>query len=144
MNTQEVQRCLGYLCAAFPNAPMTDATAAIWLEHLVGYEAEDGMVAVRRIIAESTFFPSIAEFVTQATAARTNRRRREAPWDGFDVALPAGPQTSSERAQIAKLAGMCRDVVQRSKALGTHDHHGPKPCPVCGGVRKSARDRVQT
>lgn len=60
MTRNEVAALLAVCAAAFPHVRVTKETATIYAEMLADLDAEPAMRAVRRLIASSQYFPSIA------------------------------------------------------------------------------------
>lgn len=93
-------------------------------------------VAVRLVEKEERF-PTPARF--NAERAGVERERYEAIRAAAPVQgqIPPVPITREERAEwIAEMRRMLTPLGRR----GTrgHDHRGPEPCPVCGGISPDA------
>ena len=128
MTPAGVAQLLGYLSIAYPRPNPPDAfTPDLWMEQLAAIDDEVALAAAKRWVHEQKWMPSVAEI---AQACRTivaveDMRRR---------ALPSGHlDREASVAARDEVTGELREVLAR-KALAEHDHHGPAPCPVCGGV----------
>lgn len=85
MTPDEAGALFDLLCAAYPTAKPSEATADLWLAELRRLDPAVGDAAVRSLIAGSRFWPSVAELHEQVTVAREHaarvareRERREA------------------------------------------------------------------
>jgi hypothetical protein len=128
MNRNEATTVLGALAAAWPNTTVSEQTALVWMDSLSDIDADDAMTAARRLIRKQHWFPSIHQFITEAEAEAHARRNRSADALG----LPKAPWKASEPP--VRLVAAARRLLADAKAA-QHDHHGPHPCPICGGVR---------
>jgi hypothetical protein len=123
MNVQETAAVLAYFGAAFPNMDITDDTADVWAFELRDIHADFAEEAMRNVVKESEFPPTIARFreaVQHVARARTLRK----PVPALD-----GPASVMPAEVIAELRANLKDWSSRK-----HDHRGPGPCPVCGSV----------
>jgi hypothetical protein len=155
-------RVLDLLLAAYPNVELEEPTMALWVGALSHLDADDANAAVRQVIAESDFFPSIAKF-REVLAGVTRPHRDESPerWrgitdcpscsgtgfvqdaDGRDWLCRCGTRGSELRLDRAlppgtpdpeRFAHIVAEVRDKLRQRGTrgHWHGGPRPVP---GVR---------
>lgn len=71
MNRAEVAKVLAVCSAAFPHVNVTRETAAVYAEMLADLDPQHAQQAIRRLLATSHFFPSIAA-IREATIAVAN------------------------------------------------------------------------
>lgn len=145
MNEREVATVLGIFHAAFPAAQITEQTPMVWASKLAGIDLRDGMAAADSLIGTAKFFPSLAEFLesvrsevrirTGNTEGRTPQNTRTDP-----AVAELDESTSYSREEIEEnRAGVSRHVraVLAAQRGRQHDHRGPNPCSVCGGMRSA-------
>jgi hypothetical protein len=124
----EATQVLAILSAAWPNQQVSRETAQLWLGMLAELDQRDAMAAARDAVRQDQWFPTIARFLQLAEARKHGRRNREATERGLPSAHRAAPPNpelmKATRRLIAERQGQ------------HHNHHGPGPCPVCGGVAK--------
>lgn len=77
MNEYEVSKLLAVLAAAFPRFEVDDMKVNVWHEMLGDIPYDVAQVAVKKLILENTFPPSIAE-VRKAVTEITNSRLKTA------------------------------------------------------------------
>jgi hypothetical protein len=133
VNQRNATAVLGVLSAAWPNQDVSEQTATVWMEMLDAVEVEDAMTAARKLVRTSHWFPSIAQFLNETHAEEHARRNRHAARYG----LPRNHQTVPPPP---RLLAACRELLEEMKGK-RHDHHGPAPCPVCGGINPNPKDR---
>lgn len=128
MNARDTAAVLGILSAAWPNQAITAETASVWRDILADIESADAMHAARALVKREHWFPSIAQFRSEAEAHAHARRNKRAASHG----LPASPQTPTPDGH-RRFVEAARQMLaeQRGKR---HWHGGPQPCPVCGGM----------
>ena len=135
MTPAGVAQLLGYLTIAYPRPNPPDAfTPDLWMEQLATVDDDVAITAAKQWVHEQKWMPSVAEIAAacrQATRHEEMRRR----------ALPSG-HVDREASVAARdeVTGELREVLAR-KALAEHDHRGPAPCPVCGGMAGKLGDQ---
>lgn len=136
MNDQQGAVVLGVLTAAWPKQEMPDPTVDLWLSVLTELHPDDARAAANTVVRNDQWFPSIARFLEAAGVAKRARQCREAEHRGLPsssaVAVPPPPE----------LTEAARDLIAKQQAT-KHDHHGPDPCPACGGVATPRFSRPQ-
>lgn len=82
MKRSEAAKLIGILMASYPHAkiPQPEATASAYEEFLLDLDAAAATRAVKRLIAESKFFPSIAEIRDRVASSAINARPAELAW----------------------------------------------------------------
>lgn len=68
MNRNEAAAMLAVCAAAFPHVNVSKETASVYAEMLADLDAEVALGAVRRLIATSRFFPTVAAIREEAAA----------------------------------------------------------------------------
>jgi hypothetical protein len=68
MTREQALQLVGRLVQAFPRQQVGEGTVRIYVEHLEDFDLEPAALAVRKLEAEGTFFPSIAELRRAITA----------------------------------------------------------------------------
>jgi len=126
MNSRDVTAVLGVLAAAWPNQTITEQTARVWMDLLADIDSEDAMAAARILIKREHWFPSVAQFRSEAEAQAHGRHNRAAATRG----LP-GPTTP---VLPERLVDATREFLAE-RGTKKHWHGGPEPCPVCGGIK---------
>lgn len=116
---------LGVLTAAWPDKDLPRETVELWLGMLAGLDYSDAKDAALDIVRQDQWFPSIARFLQQAEVHAHGRRNRMAAERGIEPShrsVPPPPELLEASHRLLSEMG------------GTqHDHHGPRPCPKCGG-----------
>lgn len=134
MNAQESATVLAYMAAAYPHANVSEQTALVWAEHLIGVTPDVGLEAARTITKSARWFPSIAEFMEQVRAID----RAHEP-----AALPAAPNSLASREQAAEFIRLARETLAAQRGNARNHYHGtagPKgawkddECPVCAQI----------
>lgn len=128
MNDLEAATVFRVLKAGWPDKKLPDETIDLWVDMATDLHVDDAKAAAHQIIREDKWWPTIARFreVTEAHARR--RRDRDAETRG----IPAGGRPH-HRPPDEIIKGAHKLIAER-KRLGPHNHHGPEPCPVCGGL----------
>lgn len=126
MNDHEAATVFGLLTAAWPDKELPDETIDLWLEMAADVDFADAEPAARQIIREDQWFPSIARFLQVTEARAHGRRNRQADARGL-------PATRRSAPPPKPLLDAARRLLEEQKTK-QHDHNGPEPCPVCGGV----------
>jgi hypothetical protein len=104
---------LALLCAAFPSAPLPEATVELWVTKLTRKDAEVSMQAADLCIDTKPKFPSVAEFAeVYAGLFRSAQERKE-------VALKAIGLPEAQRCVPAEHLHLWRAVM------------GQPPVPNC-------------
>ncbi len=132
MNEDQTAAMLASLGAAFPAFEPSRATVTTWTGALRSVRVEDAREACEKLIRTCRFFPSIAEFFNEETAARRARESRESAERG----LPGVSGTIPPPERLAKLLSQLREELGDSGARD-HWHGGPNPCPKCGGTKST-------
>lgn len=129
MNETETLATLAALTAAYPSFELSRPTAESWALALRSVQVDDAQAVVARLIRTKTFFPSIAEFFNEESAARRAREHREAAVRGL-------PEVSGHRPRGEEAQGLVRQLKEELDYGGArgHWHGGPDPCPKCGGM----------
>lgn len=104
MTEPEVAELLGILVAAYPNQQINPQTVSVYTMALADLDAGEALQAVRRILAESRFFPTIAEIRQDVTRARVALPSAEEAWGEVhrkikDVGAYGDPEWSSPALQ---------------------------------------------
>lgn len=126
MNDLEAATVFGLLTAAWPDKQLPDETIDLWLEMAANVDAADAEDAARQIIREDQWFPSVARFLQMAEAKAHARRNRNADTRGISTGHRAAPPPK-------QLLDAARHLI-KEQGTKRHDHSGPAPCPVCGGI----------
>lgn len=129
MNDEFAARIVGLFAAAWPWAEWPQTTVELWLTELARLDADPSVVAARRCVCDLERPPSLAAFLDRY---HDERRRSAAP----ALALPAPPAETwlSGREHIRRHRELWREATRP----GEHNHHGPHPCPRCGGAKPTA------
>lgn len=127
MNDHEAAVVLGVLTAAWPKQDLPDATVDLWLSLLTELDLGDARAAANTVVRQDQWFPAVARFLEVAGAAKRARQHREAEHRGLPDASAVAVAPPAELTEAA------RRLIAEQRAT-RHDHHGPDPCPVCGGV----------
>lgn len=121
MTRNEIQRVLGYLAAAHPTFDLNEATVAVYAESLATVEPAHAMDAACRLVTSEKWFPSVARLLEEVRAVK---RKGEPEVKALaQPSMPGGQHLTESRKLLASWKG------------ARHNHFGPNPCPVCGGVR---------
>lgn len=131
MNRREVVEALAQFCAVY-RYEIDDLSTHVWARELSGVHVADGEAATRALLRTKKFMPTPSEFLA---LANTERERRAPTVKALDV-----PQHESTRERIAAIIA---DAKAKSATRGEHQHGGPAPCPVCGGLNPAARSRLE-
>lgn len=133
MTPENVTALLDHLAAAYPTAKGEPDTALIWLQHLNELPVADARDAAYRWIEREKWMPRIAEFVAECRDVA--RERYQA--DLAARALPPAPPVaqSDAKANLQQLIAVTRSMLAK-QAGNKHQHSGPNPCPVCGGMKE--------
>lgn len=133
MTFDDAANVLDALTCAYPTWKATDYTIETWIEaiHDTSDDADHALLVARRWARSHERVPSMAEFLNAIRPALPSGPRPASVPRGMDpepvdadAPVGAHPRVVARiRAQLA--AGRARE----------HNHHGPQPCPVCGGVR---------
>lgn len=129
MNKSEVAAVLAYFGAAFPNMDISHDTADVWAFELSDIDPDVAPDAMRAVVKESEFPPTIAKF-REACRVIAYRRR-------FEQRPPELPAAQSDDALPQELIADLRARLKDWSTKG-HNHKGPEPCPVCSQRRASA------
>lgn len=129
MNDTDAATLLSLLTAAWPNQAIPDHTTDLWLGLLAELELNDAKTAAKTVIREDMWFPPISRFLAAVDAAKHARRNREAMLYG----LPDPGVRVPDRARFDQIIANLRSQLA-DRGSRDHDHRGPKPCPVCGGL----------
>lgn len=122
MTPQDTIAVVAYFGAAWPTFDPSDDTIDAWVAELGDIVAADANDAMRQLVRTSEFAPSIAKFRAECKAVALSRTHRH------HVALPP------VRYQVPQeLLGTLRRLVNEMGGR-THNHKGPNPCKVCGGL----------
>lgn len=100
------------LMAAFPDSGATDDTAALFVEKMIGLEADAAVRATERLVETSRRFPAVADLYEAYTASGgqlSDPLRAMSPAVGPPKPLP----TPDERKQIAEMQKQIRTMVAR-------------------------------
>lgn len=130
MTPEQAHQVLRILTAAWPNHDMPDDTIRLWVGTLGEMEHSDAMSAAKSIVNEDRYFPTIARLRQTEAAAKHARRNRESA----DRGLPTAPQAIARPERVRTTIAQVRATLDVRRGAGGHDHHGPNPCPVCGGM----------
>lgn len=79
MTQQEAASLIGALKAAFPRHPVSKGTASLYMAFLVGMDYENAHEGVKRHIATSKWFPTVAE-IRDAAAASDPKPESDQAW----------------------------------------------------------------
>jgi hypothetical protein len=123
----QTRQLLRLLTAAWPREPLSDETAALWSAALAAIDHSDAMGAAGQLIAESKYFPSMAEFREHVTATRRARQHHQA----IEHGLPRPPTDTPNPQRFAEIMTDLRDQLALRRGTGNHWHGGPHPCPAC-------------
>lgn len=129
MNSQEAGDVLSALTAAWPNQNLPRETVQLWIGVIAKLDLNDAMAGAWTVVREDTWFPSVARYLAAVKAAQHARANREAASRG----LPSPGRRVPDRARFDEFVSGCRDQLAARGTRG-HDHRGPEPCPVCGGM----------
>lgn len=121
MNAQDTAAILALFGAAYPNANVSEPTALVWAENLIGVDPDVGLEAARTLIRTTKWFPSVSEFIEHVGAAKR----------AHEPEVKALPEAPLARSEAKRLLAAARDVVSKSRQGPKHWHAGPDPCPRC-------------
>lgn len=138
MNARDTAAVLGILSAAWPNQAITPETATVWRDILADIDSADAMHAARALVKREHWFPSLAQFRSEAEAHAHARRNKRAASHG----LPASPQPPTADGH-RRFVDMARQMLATQRGT-SHWHGGPDPCPVCGGIAPQAAQTAAT
>lgn len=129
MNRSEAAQVLAVLAAPYPGEPVTDDAAEVWYQSTLSQlEASEALSVVRDLVRHERFRPTPAVFNEALRVRRVHGAVEQRP------ALPApsvAPETATENR--VRLIAEMREMLARQKSA-VHDHKGPHPCRVCGGM----------
>lgn len=134
MNANDTAAVLGILSAAWPNQTITAETATVWRDILADIDSADAMHAARTLVKREHWFPSLAQFRSEAEAHAHARRNKRAASHG----LPASPPPAAADGH-RRLVDAARQVLAAQRGQ-RHWHGGPQPCPICGGLAPKAAE----
>lgn len=129
---------LALMHVAWPSATITENTAPVWAEMLVGVDPVDGLAASKALMRSSKWFPALSEYieaVQSATRIRTGNVEGITPQNSRAVAeLDAVPLSRQEQlANVAEVQRQMRHLIAIGKTQA-HWHGGPNSCTACGGL----------
>lgn len=124
MNAQETATVLAYFAAAFPNMELSDDTADVWAFELRDIDPDLAPEAMRAVVKESEFAPTIAKF-REACRVIAYHQRIANPVPALEPAPDTEPDFDFHAA-----AAELREQLKTWTTKG-HNHKGPDPCPVC-------------
>lgn len=124
MNKPDVAAVLAYFTAAFPNMEITHDTADVWANELYDIDPDVAPKAMRNVVKESEFPPTIAKFREACRVVAYHQRIASGP-----VALEPGEDTDPDFDFLAAAAELRKQLSNWSTR--GHNHKGPEPCPVC-------------
>lgn len=136
MTDTEAAQVFGLLRAAWPDKQLPDKTIDLWLELATDLHVDDAKRAAEQIVREDQWFPSIARF-RQVCEVWAHRRRNQ---DAADRGLP-GPRHAAPPPELLAAA---RELLAAREVMPDHDHRGPAPCLVCGGVAPPSTKKGKT
>lgn len=130
MNRGDADQILAILAAPHGWTIESD-TKDVWYQAaLERCDAELATAIAVRLVESEERFPTPARFNKERAAVERERylaSQQEQP------ALPSMPTPESERAgHLAQMRAALAPLGR--KGTRGHDHHGPMPCPVCGGM----------
>lgn len=143
MNKPEAAQVLAVMAAPFP-WDVTDDQAEVWYQAALAVVSLDvGLEVAVRLVETEERFPTPARFNSERKAVDRERyeARRALEAASGQRSIPAIPLTLDERA------GWIQEMRQMLAPFGRrgtrgHDHKGPEPCPVCGGIAPDALARM--
>lgn len=131
MTPQDVTDLLTYFGQAYPAAKAEPGTELIWLQHLHETPTDTARQAALRWVGREKWMPTVAEMRAECKAVE------RAHLQVVTAELPAAPAPRTEvQSLVAEMRA--RLVVGNARQ---HDHRGPAPCPVCGGVAGKLGDQ---
>lgn len=96
------------LIAAFPSRRVEAATAALYIETLMPYDAPVGMKAVQRLIDQETYLPAVSVLRLELREARKEAQPER-------LALEAGEWTEEDEAKARDVGRrLLREYLNRS------------------------------
>lgn len=136
MTFDEAGDILEALILSYPRHGLTDAAMESWIEaiHDSRAEPDQALLVARRWGRTHEWFPSLAEFLVVVTP-----RQEVQPVDDPDEwrASPAIARRMAREWRIALDAAAKKAAeVSGGRGVEGHWHGGPKPCPVCGGMKR--------
>lgn len=135
MIPQDTAAVVVYFSAAWPNYEVTEQTVHVWHESVLDIDPTVANEAMRVLVKSCEWFPSIARF-RQECATIAERRR-------LKMATAAGLASGKSAPPPPELLAEIRMFVESAPVrLAKHNHKGPKPCPVCGGLPPKGNQAV--
>lgn len=136
MTPHEAGQLLAMMAAAYGLKDVSDDHSEVWYQSAfqrVDYQL--GLDAMQRVIELDEYRPTPARFNAEC---RVIERARYLDERAAQPSLPAIPTAETERQQhITEMRAMLGPL-SRDGSRG-HDHRGPMPCPVCGGINPAVR-----
>lgn len=128
MTNSEIAQLLAVCSAAFPHVTVTKETAAVYAEMLADLEFEQALRGLRRVLATSQYFPSIAALREAYIAVSGHRPPsldeawREVIQAAKSVGASSMPKWSHEAIADAVAALGWRDICMSDNATALRAH----------------------
>lgn len=140
MTETEAQEVVAFMAATFNRVVDQAMMAGWWHAALHDVDQPEAMTVAIEMLNRSEFMPTPAAFNTTRAAMRRERYTAEVNAVTAQQALPAG---ETPAVQQRRFVTEMREALGRlGTKLGQHDHRGPSPCPVCGGINPTVRARM--
>lgn len=112
VQVDDAKQVLRFLCDAYPTYPVNEATAGLYIEVLVRFDAEHTAKAMQAWVTQQRQFPRLADVID---AARAETRRHSMP----RLAIVERPPVTDAGRRIAA------DAIRKLRPLTrgeTHEH----------------------
>ncbi len=116
MTRKEVAGLVAALTAAFPRAEIGENTVRVYIDMLADLDFDEAQAAVKKLMATSTFFPSIAE-IRQAVADLRTRHLPE-PEEAWEEVMRELRRVGGYLDIYGPLQFSCEEVRRAVKAIG--------------------------
>jgi hypothetical protein len=136
MNATETAAVLAYFAAAWPDKDFPTQTVDVWVDACADLDPIAANTAMRRMVKQENWFPTIARFRAAVAAEEHAQRNQFAARAGLPSPEPVG---EPPKALLAAIRAMVADMKKNQRK---HWHGGPNPCEVCGGIDPKLRRKA--
>lgn len=137
MNDIEFEQLMDAMSTVWPQKELTPEEARRWWANTRLMPFDEGMEIVKVLERTRDFWPTWAQFHSCWYGVRVGMGKVTVAVEQGDPDYQ-GP-TDQGRAALSQIW----EMYDAAKAKLQHDHHGPSPCPVCGGIRPEPLGRAR-
>lgn len=123
MDADQIVGCIDYITSCWPWATWEERTVVQWTDALAGVEVAHAREVAKRARNTLETPPSIAWFLAEVREVKL----RDAP------VFKALPEPEVDPESVAAILASTRNLLT-AQAGREHNHKGPDPCSVCGGL----------